>query len=98
MVSLKVYTSADNTTLLAACDKEHLGKTFTEGELKLEVKEDFYGGEVVELEIFEQKLKQADVANLVGEKVVSKAIELGLANSDSVIKIQGIPHAQIASI
>ena len=88
----------EQTIVLAACDKELLGKEFREGELKLHVDENFYSGEIVELEVFAEKLKQANVANLVGEKVVNKAIELGLANPASVIKIQGIPHVQIVGV
>ena len=97
MVSLNFRKIGDKT-LLAACDKELLGKKFSEGELSLQVKEDFYKGEIVELETFAEKLKQANIVNLVGDQVVNKAIELGLVDSDSIIKIKNTPHVQIVKI
>ena len=84
--------------MLAACDKEHLGKTFSVEKLRIEVTKDFYGGEIVELEKFAEILKNAPLANLVGEKTVGKAVELGLVSKDSVIKIQDIPHVQLLKI
>jgi len=85
-------------SMLAACDKELLGQVFEEGELKLNVKEEFYGGEIVTIEIFEEKLKRAKIANLVGTNVVTKATELGLLDRGAVLEIAGVPHAQIANI
>ena len=84
--------------LLASCDLELLGKSFEENGLHLNVKEDFYGGENVTIDKFEEKLKAAYIANLVGKKTVNKAIELGLISKSAVITIQGIPHAQIVNI
>jgi hypothetical protein len=80
--------------LLAACDEELLGKTFSEGELELEVKEDFYGGEKIPEESLAGKFEGANVINLVGEKCVQCGIDAGIITPENVLKIQGIPHAQ----
>ena len=45
--------------------------------------------EVIEL------MKQSTIVNMVGHNVVKKAIEKGLIHPDAVLKISGIPHAQI---
>ena len=92
-ISIK-RTETEQGIVIAACDEELLGKTLGEGEQKLEVSESFYGGEIVTLEEFSDKLKEAKIANLVGEKCVGKAIELGLVLESAVKKIGGIPHAQ----
>ncbi|ASJ16575.1 hypothetical protein A3L04_05575 [Thermococcus chitonophagus] len=94
---VKIYR-VQGEVLLAACDEELLGKTFREGELKLEVKERFYKGELMDVEELGRLLEEATIANLTGERVVSKAIELGYINKNRVLRIQGIPHAQMAKM
>ncbi len=96
-IYVKIYR-IQGEVLLAACDEELLGKTFREGELKLEVKERFYGGELREVEDLGGLLAEATIANLVGERCVSKAIELGYVDSERVLYIEGIPHAQMAKL
>jgi len=94
MVSCNTQKSFEGTVVLAACDKELLGQTFEEGELHIHVNELYYGGEIVTLEQFEEKLKTCNIANLVGERVIGKAKEIGLITDDHIITIQGTPHAQ----
>ncbi|HIK00085.1 TPA: DUF424 family protein [archaeon] len=97
MISYKEYKHGKTDLLIAACDSDLLGKTFHDSEkgLKLEVKKDFYGGSEISAEEFGKQLKKATIANLVGEKTISKAIDLGLVATSSVLKIQGVPHVQI---
>ncbi|MAF89427.1 MAG: DUF424 domain-containing protein [archaeon] len=90
--------SSDAGSILAACDKELLGKTFSEGDISLTVDENFYGNEEVDAETFKEMLKSSGIANLVGENCVSIAIELGLVTEKTVLKIEGIPHAQILNL
>ncbi|AEH24380.1 DUF424 domain-containing protein [Pyrococcus yayanosii] len=96
-VYIKVYR-VQGEVLLAACDEELLGKTFREGELRLDVKERFYKGELVEVDALADFLKEATIANLVGERCVGKAIELGYVDEERVLRIQGVPHAQMAKM
>ncbi len=95
MIYVKIYR-VQGEVLLAACDEELLGKTFREGEIKLEVRERFYKGELVEEDKLEFLLKEATVANLTGKRCVSKAIELGYVDPERVLRVQGVPHAQMA--
>jgi hypothetical protein len=97
MIYVKIYR-VQGEVLLAACDEELLGRTFREGELKLEVKERFYKGELVEEDALEALLEEATIANLTGERCVSKTIELGYVERDRVLYIEGIPHAQMARL
>ncbi|MCK4902596.1 MAG: DUF424 family protein, partial [Thermoplasmatales archaeon] len=46
-------------------------------------------------EALKKYLVDATIANLVGEKTIKCAIELGLVDPDCIIKIKGIPHAQM---
>ena len=84
--------------VVAVCDKEILGKTFREGELRIHVKEEFYGGELVSVKDAIEQIKKATIANLVGSRIISEAIEEGLLHKDSVIYISGIPHVQIVKV
>jgi len=97
VIYVKIYRT-QGEVLLAACDEELLGKTFREGELKLEVKERFYKGELMEEDALEHLLEEATIANLTGERCVSKAIELGYVDENRVLYIEGVPHAQMAKI
>ncbi len=97
MIYVKIYR-VQGEVLLAACDEELLGKTFREGELKLEVKERFYKGELVEEAKLGELLEEATIANLTGERCVTKAIELGYVNPERVLRIEGVPHAQMAKL
>ncbi|WP_456369001.1 DUF424 domain-containing protein [Thermococcus sp.] len=97
MIYIKIYR-VQGEVLLAACDEELVGKTFREGDLKLEVKERFYKGKLVSEDQLEQLLEEATIANLTGERCVSKAIELGYVDPSRVLRIQGVPHAQMAKL
>jgi hypothetical protein len=94
MISIKVYKKG-NDLLIGACDERLIGKTFEEGKFHLEVKKEFYDGERVTKEAFKKILDSATIANLVGELTIKAAIEIGLVDPDCVIKIKGVPHAQM---
>lgn len=97
MISVREYSQGKSELLLAACDSDLLGKTFKDEMrgLKLEVTKAFYEGKIVTLAEFEAHMKKATIANLIGQKTVKKAIELGLVVESSVLKIGGVPHVQI---
>ncbi|WP_456326858.1 DUF424 domain-containing protein [Palaeococcus sp. (in: euryarchaeotes)] len=97
VIYVKVY-HVQGEVLVAACDENLLGKTFREGELKLEVKERFYKGELREVGELKALLSEATIANLVGEECVGKAVELGYVDKDRILRIEGVPHAQIAKM
>ncbi|HDN82741.1 MAG TPA: DUF424 domain-containing protein [Candidatus Altiarchaeales archaeon] len=96
-IYIKIY-KVDNEVLVAACDEEILGMEFSEGDLKLKVSENFYKGKLINLDELEMFLREATIANLTGNKVVEKAIELGFVNKESVLTISGIKHAQIVEV
>ncbi len=77
------------------CDEELLGRVFREGDLVLEVNEEFFGGHVVELDEAVAIVESSDNVMAVGELVVSRLIEAGLVHPLSVNRIAGIPYALI---
>ena len=94
MISVKVYKKG-NDLLIGACDEELIGKVLEEGKYHLEVRKDFYDGDRVDPDMLKKFLKDATIANLVGKLAVKCAVEMGLVDPDCVIKIKGIPHAQM---
>ena len=89
---------ADYKIILAICDKEHIGKTYEEGELSFTAYERFYKGEEITEKEMLDMLTEADSANLFGNNCVGIAEKHGLVSTKSVIKIKGIKHAQIYQI
>jgi hypothetical protein len=94
---LKVHNSSTNV-VVAICDKEILGKTLKEGNITVTVNEGFFCGEIVDAERVEKTLKNATTANLFGERCVQCAVNCGVVNPESVIYINGVPHAQVFRI
>jgi len=94
MISIKKYNQG-NDLLIGACDEELIGKKFEDGQLQIDVSKSFYDGERVSSEVLKKFLEEATIANLVGEKTVKCAIDIGLVDPDCVLKIKGIPHAQM---
>ena len=94
MISVKVYKQGDDL-VIGACDEELLGKRFSEGKLQINVTKKFYEGERISINTLERFLQDATIANLVGKKTVECAIHLGMVDPECILKIKGIPHAQV---
>ncbi len=94
-IAMRVYR-VRGETVVAACDRDILGMKFEEGDLVLDVKKSFYYEAYVTEQTFLNSMKVATIANLVGERVVSLAIREGYIDEENVIRIKGVPHAQMA--
>ncbi len=94
MISVKRHSSGSEL-LVAACDLGIVGKRFEEGELCLELLAGFYDGERVDRKLFLEVLALATIANLAGEETVGAAVEAGLVDPECIIRIGGVPHAQL---
>ncbi|RLG98097.1 DUF424 domain-containing protein [Candidatus Bathyarchaeota archaeon] len=81
--------------MVSVCDEELLGKVLREGDLVFEVNEKFYKGSRMTVEEALVHLRNCNIANLVGEKIVEAAIKEKIVHPEAVIRIAGIPHAQI---
>ncbi|XGI83664.1 DUF424 domain-containing protein [Halorutilales archaeon Cl-col2-1] len=99
MISLCKYET-DQGTMVAACDVSLLGQTVedSETEVRIEVNEDFYGGEEREKDETVVDLREASIANLVGEESVEAGIEAGVIDDENVIYIDGVAHAQMVRV
>jgi len=84
--------------LLAICDRELLGRTLREGEIVFHVKDKFYNGGKVSVEEAVDMIENSTIVNLVGKNCVEKAITEGYVHPEAVLRIEGVPHAQIVRL
>ncbi len=94
MISLKTYKQGEDL-LIGACDEKLLGKKLEDGKFNLNISKEFYEGQKITTKQLQKFLEKATIANLVGKETVEYAIKKGFVDADCIIKIKGIPHAQI---
>lgn len=88
---------ARGETLAVVCDEELLGKTFRQGELRLEVRESFYRGEKASVEDCLIAMQSATIGNLVGS-IVEHAVRAGIIEHGNVLRFKKVPHAQFVRL
>ena len=84
--------------LLAACDEELLGQVLKDGKIIFRIREEFYKGPKLPIDDAIKLIEESTVVNMVGKNIVKKAIDHGLVHPEAVLKICGIPHAQIVKM
>lgn len=88
--------------VIAIADKELVGQIFEEGERQLDVKKSFYLGEKGKemsreeiAEVIDFWVKEDATFNLVGEKTIQLALEIGLVVEEGIGKVEGVPYALV---
>jgi hypothetical protein len=84
--------------LLAMCDADLLGKTLKQGKIVFHIREEFYKGSLMCLEEAVGLIRQSTIVNMVGQRIVKKAVEEGWIHPDAVLEIEGVPHVQIVKV
>jgi len=95
--SVKVF-KRENEILLAICDPSILGKSFEEEHLRIEINRDFYHEKYAEEEEIMSLIKNATIVNAVGKETIKLLLKNKYIEEGCIIKIKGIPHAQIITI
>ncbi|MGV9203641.1 MAG: DUF424 domain-containing protein [Promethearchaeia archaeon] len=91
-VYLKIHNWKKDKTV-ACCDENLLEKVFKEGDLRIEISEQFYGGELMEINEAIEILKNVNNFNLVGKRIIEFAIEHKILPEEGVRSINGVPMA-----
>jgi len=96
---LKIHETR-NGRIVAACDSELLGRILDDGKAYLDLKahREFYEGKQAKEDDLKEALARFTSANLVGKKAVSVALEMDLADEESIIYINKVPHIQLYKI
>ncbi len=92
---LKIHRSPQNGDVVAVCDAELLNTTISDGEIEVHITESFYGNCRASENEVREALTRAENANLMGERTVTLAIDMGLVTRSGCIMINNVPHALI---
>jgi len=91
-VYLKIHLK-DGIETIACCDEKLLNQVFKEGNLRIEISNQFFGGKLINLEDAIEILKEASYFNIVGENITSKAIDYKILPKEGIRSINGVPMA-----
>ncbi|MDW8010004.1 MAG: DUF424 domain-containing protein [Sulfolobales archaeon] len=101
-MSLRVYVKVVEVSeggvvrrIAGMCDEELLGKVFRDGDLVLEVNEEFFGDSLVELDEAVAIAESSESVMAVGERIVSKLVGAELVHPLAVGRIAGVPYSLI---
>jgi uncharacterized protein len=81
--------------MIDICDIELIGSRLHEGELLIDITKEYFQQEIIEAVQAEELLRNCSIANLVGERIVSQAVQLKLAKERSIRRISGVPFLMI---
>ncbi|MGB9636055.1 MAG: DUF424 domain-containing protein [Thermoplasmata archaeon] len=98
---LKIYLKVHRRgceVLVAACDAELAGKKLVDERFCLTLHKEFYMGTLVSDDEFLAYMQTATIANLFGKHTVSLAMRNGYIEKGNIIKVAGVPHAQMVVI
>lgn len=84
-----------DTTLINICDVSLIGRTLSEGKLKMHISRDYFGGQVVDDTQALRMMKGSAIINLAGEKAVEIAVSNNLGHKEAVKMIEGVPFLMI---
>ena len=91
-VYLKIHRRYEIETI-ACCDEELLNETFKEGNLTIEISDQFFGGTLLSIEEAIEILETASYFNIVGDNIISRAIDHKIVPKEGVRSINGVPMA-----
>ena len=83
---------------VSLCDVEIMGMTFKKGDVSMTVTESFYLGEEADEETIKESLRNANIANITGDKSIRLAIEMGMISEENVLEIGEVLHAQFVRL
>jgi hypothetical protein len=84
-----------NSALVNVCDAELVGRTLSEGKLKMHISKDFFGGELVEEDEVVKIIRDSAILSLAGVRSVNVALANKLGSPQAVREIQGVPFLMI---
>ena len=84
-------TNYQNQSMLNICDAEILGKKIVEGELTINISENYYGERFVESEEAETLLKTSSIINMAGKETISLSLKLGIGSENAVKIVSDVP-------
>jgi len=86
----------DKRSMVSICDEEIIGKNvrFNSG-IDIHISKEYFGNERLNLDESLNLVRKCQIVNLVGNRIVEKVIQDGLANSMAVKKVNSISFLMI---
>lgn len=81
--------------MINICDVELVGKEIIHGSLTIKMSKNFWQERTINENDAESLLKECHIANLVGDKIIKKAIGMNMAKRNSVKLFSNIPFLMI---
>lgn len=83
------------TILVNICDEELVGRTVSEGELKVHLSREFYSGEVVDKGEALRLIRTCSIVNLAGSRSVSLALDNKVGAPEAIREIEEVPFLMV---
>ena len=77
------------------CDLELIGTQIEQDKYVINLTKEYFQQEIIEDLVAEKLLLDCSIANLVGHRIVDRAIKLKLAKEASIKRISGVPFLMI---
>ena len=77
------------------CDLELIGTQIEQDTFVINLTKEYFQQEIIEDLVAEKLLLDCSIANLVGHRIVDRAIKLKLAKEASIKRISGVPFLMI---
>ena len=83
------------STMFNICDLELIGTQIEQDKFVINLTKEYFQQEIIEDLVAEKLLLDCSIANLVGHRIVDRAIKLKLAKEASIKRISGVPFLMI---
>ena len=96
MIYVKVHKRGGHICA-AACDEDLIGQTLEDDPYHVTIKGEFFQGDLVDDDDLSTSalFQRSSSLNLFGEAAVALGIAAGCIDPDIVVRIRGVPHAQM---
>ena len=88
-------TRYQGSVMIDICDLDLIGTKLEQDGLVVNLTQEYYQQQVIELGYVKELLDKCDIANLVGNRIVRHAIDMKMAKEISIKKISGVPFLMI---
>jgi uncharacterized protein len=92
---MKIHRSRESPDVVAVCDRELINTTIRSETMTVTITDAFYGTSPATEDEVRAALKRAGNINLMGERTIRLATEMGLITGNDCIMIGKIPHVQV---
>jgi hypothetical protein len=84
-----------DTSMVNICDRELIGKTLTDGNVKMHLSEEYFSGDILGEDEVVHLIQGSSIISLAGQGAVGLAVEHRMASKEAVKLVDGVPFLMI---